>query len=140
MKTEKIIKQENHNSSGSKPKYSQKFVDKWLNIFHPWLARDDEDANKPFCRACQCRLDCNRCHLQRHERTTKHARNLDILVNKGEGAARQNLSQRQERSKYYQKRKLNSSVASSHNDSEMGMDTAEEFIEEYVQEAMPTGK
>lgn len=91
--------------SSGKQKYAQKFCEKWLKFFSPWLARCDDDPNKPFCRACQCRLDCNRCHLQRHEKTSKHARNLEILVNKGEGAAKQNLSIRQERSKYYKQRR-----------------------------------
>ncbi|XP_018799131.1 PREDICTED: protein suppressor of variegation 3-7-like [Bactrocera latifrons] len=132
MKTSKSIKQEHQ----SKPKYTQKFCQKWLNIFNPWLTRCEDDPNKPFCRACQCRLDCNRCHLQRHERTTKHVRNLEILVSKGEGAARQNLSIRQERSKYYQQRKkFNSSLASSQDASELGADTTDEFIEEAEPEA-----
>ncbi|XP_054746617.1 protein suppressor of variegation 3-7-like isoform X1 [Anastrepha obliqua] len=132
MKTSKSIKQE-HLITQNKPKYAQKFCHKWLSIFKPWLTRCDDDSNKPFCRACQCRLDCNRCHLQRHERTTKHARNLEILVSKGESAARQNLSIRQERSKYYQQRKkFNSSLASSHDASELGADTTDDFIEEYV--------
>lgn len=50
-------------------------------------------------------MDCNRCHLVRHERTTKHKRNLESLVTKGEGAVRKELSVRQERSKYYHQRK-----------------------------------
>ncbi|XP_004533610.1 protein suppressor of variegation 3-7 [Ceratitis capitata] len=130
MKTTRSIKQEN-TSAQSKPKYAQKFCQKWMNLFSPWLARCEDDPSKPFCRACQCRLDCNRCHLQRHERTTKHVRNLEILINKGEGAARQNLSIRQERSKYYQQRKkVNSSLTSSQDASEFGADTTDEFIEE----------
>ncbi|XP_017861889.1 PREDICTED: protein suppressor of variegation 3-7 [Drosophila arizonae] len=88
-----------------KLKYSQKFCEKWLSLFEPWLTRSADDPNKPFCRACQCRLDCNRCHLVRHERTTKHKRNLESLVTKGEGAVRKELSVRQERSKYYHQRK-----------------------------------
>lgn len=118
---------EHHSSGGgsaSKPKYSQKFCEKWLNIFSPWLARCDDDPNKPFCRACQCRLDCNRCHLQRHERTSKHARNLEILINKGEGVARLNLSIRRERSKYYLQRRRMSPTPE---DSDNGID---EYIEE----------
>lgn len=112
----------------NKPKYSQKFCEKWLNIFSPWLARCEDDPNKPFCRACQSRLDCNRCHLQRHERTAKHARNLEILINKGESAAKQNLSIRQERSKYYQQRKkLNESP---NEDSDLGLDVSDDFIDE----------
>lgn len=96
------------NSSGcasGKQKYSQKFCEKWLSLFDPWLRRSADDPNKPFCRACQCRLDCNRCHLVRHERTTKHKRNLESLITKGEGAVRKELSVRQERSKYYHQRK-----------------------------------
>ncbi|XP_036323525.1 protein suppressor of variegation 3-7-like [Rhagoletis pomonella] len=128
-KKSKSIKKEQQTSQ-NKPKYAQKFCTKWLNIFSPWLTRCEDDPNKPFCRACQCRLDCNRCHLQRHERTTKHVRNLEILVSKGEGAARQNLSIRQERSKYYQQRKkFSSSFASSQDASELGADTGDEFID-----------
>ncbi|XP_017058533.1 protein suppressor of variegation 3-7 isoform X2 [Drosophila ficusphila] len=89
-----------------KPKYNQKFCEKWLKIFDPWLRRAAEDPNKPFCRACQCTMDCNRCHLVRHERTTKHKRNLESLLTKGEGAAVQEFRIRQERSKYYHQRKL----------------------------------
>ncbi|KRK04048.1 protein suppressor of variegation 3-7 [Drosophila yakuba] len=89
-----------------KPKYNQKFCEKWLKIFDPWLRRAAEDPNKPFCRACQCTMDCNRCHLVRHERTTKHKRNLEALLTKGEGAALQEFRIRQQRSKYYHQRKL----------------------------------
>ncbi|XP_017131676.1 protein suppressor of variegation 3-7 [Drosophila elegans] len=89
-----------------KPKYNQKFCEKWLKIFDPWLRRAAEDPNKPFCRACHCTMDCNRCHLVRHERTTKHKRNLEALLTKGEGAALQEFRIRQERSKYYHQRKL----------------------------------
>lgn len=92
-------------NSGSKLKYSQKFCEKWLSVFTPWLARSDADPNKPFCRVCQCRLDCNRCHLLRHERTTKHKRNLEALLTNGEGAVRMEVSVRQERSKYYQRKR-----------------------------------
>ncbi|XP_060646539.1 protein suppressor of variegation 3-7 [Drosophila nasuta] len=100
------IKVKLNSSTGSgKQKYSQKFCEKWLSLFDPWLKRSADDPNKPFCRACQCRLDCNRCHLVRHERTTKHKRNLESLITKGEGAVRKELSVRQERSKYYHQRK-----------------------------------
>ncbi|XP_067628059.1 protein suppressor of variegation 3-7-like [Eurosta solidaginis] len=133
-KKSKTIKQEGK-SSDHKTKYVQKFCQKWLSIFNPWLTRCEDDKNKPFCRACQCRLDCNRCHLQRHERTTKHIRNLEILVSKGESAARQNLSIRQERSKYYQQRKkLNSSLTSQDASDQGGADTTSEFIEETEQD------
>ncbi|KAH8346656.1 hypothetical protein KR084_007594, partial [Drosophila pseudotakahashii] len=84
-----------------KPKYNQKFCEKWLKIFHPWLRRAAEDPNKPFCRACQSTMDCNRCHLVRHERTTKHKRNLEALLTNGEGAALQEFRIRKQRSKYY---------------------------------------
>ncbi|XP_022210846.2 protein suppressor of variegation 3-7 [Drosophila obscura] len=97
-------RQDNDKKLGGKPKYNQRFCEKWLNIFEPWLRRSDDDPNKPFCRACHCRLDCNRCHLVRHERTTKHKRNLEALITKGEGAIRNELTVRQERSKYFQKR------------------------------------
>ncbi|XP_037885345.1 protein suppressor of variegation 3-7-like isoform X1 [Glossina fuscipes] len=122
------VKVERGTPNQSKLKYSQKFCEKWVSVFSPWLARCEDDRNKPFCRACQCRLDCNRCHLQRHERTSKHARNLQILVNKGEGAARQNLSIRQERSKYYQQRKKVNTSADSPDESEMGV--GDDYIEE----------
>ncbi|XP_061397563.1 protein suppressor of variegation 3-7-like [Musca vetustissima] len=130
LKTQPGTVKEHHSGGGSasKPKYSQKFCEKWLNIFSPWLARCEDDPNKPFCRACQCRLDCNRCHLQRHERTSKHNRNLEILINKGEGVARLNLSIRRERSKYYQQRKR---LSPTPEDSDNGID---EFIEEPEQE------
>lgn len=95
----------NSSVGSGKQKYSQKFCEKWLSLFDPWLRRSADDPNKPFCRACQCRLDCNRCHLVRHERTTKHKRNLESLITKGEGAVRKELSVRQERSKYYHQRK-----------------------------------
>ncbi|XP_075149080.1 uncharacterized protein LOC142223125 [Haematobia irritans] len=111
------------NNSNNKPKYSQKFCEKWLKIFYPWLERCDDDPNKPFCRACLCRLDCNRCHLQRHERTTKHARNLDILLSKGEGGTKQHLSIRRERSKYYKQRPRDPSEMSQ-----------EDFMDEYIDE------
>nr|XP_016944316.1 protein suppressor of variegation 3-7 [Drosophila suzukii] len=88
-----------------KPKYNQKFCEKWLKIFEPWLRRAAEDPSKPFCRACQCTMDCNRCHLVRHERTTKHKRNLEALLTNGEGAALQEFRIRQQRSKYYHQRK-----------------------------------
>ncbi|XP_037729464.1 protein suppressor of variegation 3-7 [Drosophila subpulchrella] len=88
-----------------KPKYNQKFCEKWLKIFEPWLRRAPEDPSKPFCRACQCTMDCNRCHLVRHERTTKHKRNLEALLTNGEGAAIQELRIRRQRSKYYHQRK-----------------------------------
>lgn len=104
-KEAKIKVKLNSNGSNGKQKYSQKFCEKWLSLFDPWLKRSADDPNKPFCRACQCRLDCNRCHLVRHERTTKHKRNLESLVTKGEGAVRKELSVRQERSKYYHQRK-----------------------------------
>ncbi|XP_037948367.1 uncharacterized protein LOC119679861 isoform X2 [Teleopsis dalmanni] len=131
--SEKVaIKREVFQSSNSKTKYQQRFCDKWLNIFDPWLTRCDDDPNKPFCRACQCRLDCNRCHLQRHERTTKHARNLEILINKGEGAARQNLSIRQERSKYYQQRKKLNFSGQSFQQSDADLD-ANDYIDDTVE-------
>jgi len=50
-------------------------------------------------------MDCNRCHLVRHERTTKHKRNLEALLTNGEGAALQEFRIRQQRSKYYHQRK-----------------------------------
>ncbi|KMZ05078.1 protein suppressor of variegation 3-7 isoform X1 [Drosophila simulans] len=113
-KTDKMIKQRTSKQSLKrdkehrtlKPKYNQKFCEKWLKIFDPWLRRAAEDPNKPFCRACQCTMDCNRCHLVRHERTTKHKRNLEALLTKGEGAAVQEFRIRQQRSKYYHQRKL----------------------------------
>lgn len=98
-------KEKRPSSGSSKPKYSQKFCEKWLKIFDPWLRRAAEDPNKPFCRACQCSMDCNRCHLVRHERTTKHKRNLESLLVNGEKVARRELQVRQERSKYYHQRK-----------------------------------
>lgn len=104
-KEAKIKVKLNSRTGCRKQKYSQKFCEKWLSLFDPWLRRSADDPNKPFCRACQCRLDCNRCHLVRHERTTKHKRNLESLVTKGEGAVRKELSVRQERSKYYHQRK-----------------------------------
>ncbi|XP_073818129.1 uncharacterized protein [Musca autumnalis] len=132
---ESTVKEHHSGSSGSgsvtKPKYSQKFCEKWLNIFSPWLARCEDDPNKPFCRACQCRLDCNRCHLQRHERTSKHARNLEILINKGEGVARLNLSIRRERSKYYKQRQR---LTPTPEDSDNCIDEIDEFIEEPEQD------
>ncbi|KAH8374901.1 hypothetical protein KR200_008560, partial [Drosophila serrata] len=93
-------------SGSAKPKYHQKFCDKWLKIFEPWLRRAAEDPNKPFCRACQCSMDCNRCHLVRHERTTKHQRNLESLLANGEKVVRRELQVRQQRSKYYHQRKM----------------------------------
>ncbi|EDW24542.1 GL24205 [Drosophila persimilis] len=109
-KIKQSVKQENDKKVGGggagKPKYNQRFCEKWLNLFEPWLKRSDDDPNKPFCRACHCRLDCNRCHLVRHERTTKHKRNLEALITKGEGAIRNELTVRQERSKYFQKRPM----------------------------------
>ncbi|KAH8407913.1 hypothetical protein KR222_000794, partial [Zaprionus bogoriensis] len=104
-KEAKIKVKLNSTTGSAKQKYSQKFCQKWLSIFDPWLRQSADDPNKPFCRACQCSLDCNRCHLVRHERTTKHKRNLESLVTKGEGAVRKELSVRQERSKYYHQRK-----------------------------------
>ncbi|ALC47583.1 CG34149 [Drosophila busckii] len=92
-------------NGNGKQKYNQKFCEKWLSLFDPWIKRSADDPDKPFCRACQCRLDCNRCHLVRHERTTKHKRNLESLITKGEGAVRKELSVRRERSKYYHQRK-----------------------------------
>ncbi|KAH8242988.1 hypothetical protein KR032_003451, partial [Drosophila birchii] len=93
-------------TGSAKPKYHQKFCDKWLKIFEPWLRRAAEDPNKPFCRACQCSMDCNRCHLVRHERTTKHKRNLELLLANGEKVVRRELQVRQQRSKYYHQRKI----------------------------------
>ncbi|XP_068156889.1 protein suppressor of variegation 3-7-like [Drosophila tropicalis] len=93
------------NSSKNKPKYNQRFCEKWLNVFEPWLERSSDDPDKPFCKVCVCRLDCNRCHLVRHQSTTKHKRNLDAFIGNGEGAARKEVRVRQERSKYYQQRK-----------------------------------
>ncbi|XP_013097461.1 protein suppressor of variegation 3-7 [Stomoxys calcitrans] len=125
VKSETTVK-DHPNNSNNKPKYSQKFCEKWLKIFYPWLARCEDDPNKPFCRACVCRLDCNRCHLQRHERTTKHARNLEILISKGEGGARQNLSIRRERSKYYKQRKRDPTVVAQ-----------DECMDEFIDEPDP---
>ncbi|XP_017082709.2 protein suppressor of variegation 3-7 [Drosophila eugracilis] len=104
--TSKREEEQRCSSRTLKPKYNQKFCEKWLKIFDPWLRRAAEDPNKPFCRACQCTMDCNRCHLVRHERTTKHKRNLEALLTKGEGAALQEFRIRQQRSKYYHQRKL----------------------------------
>ncbi|XP_017007404.2 protein suppressor of variegation 3-7 [Drosophila takahashii] len=101
-KSDKEPKEQKSPTSRSlKPKYNQKFCEKWLKIFHPWLRRAAEDPNKPFCRACQSTMDCNRCHLVRHERTTKHKRNLEALLTNGEGAALQEFRIRKQRSKYY---------------------------------------
>ncbi|KAH8288731.1 hypothetical protein KR054_008824, partial [Drosophila jambulina] len=99
-------KEKRPSSGSAKPKYHQKFCDKWLKIFEPWLRRAAEDPNKPFCRACQCSMDCNRCHLVRHERTTKHKRNLESLLANGEKVVRRDLQVRQQRSKYYHQRKM----------------------------------
>ncbi|KAH8264562.1 hypothetical protein KR038_010176, partial [Drosophila bunnanda] len=99
-------KEKRHPSGSAKPKYHQKFCDKWLKIFEPWLCRAAEDPNKPFCRACQCSMDCNRCHLVRHERTTKHKRNLESLLANGEKVVRRELQVRQQRTKYYHQRKM----------------------------------
>lgn len=88
-------------------KYSQRFCESWLKVFSPWLSRCNGDADKPYCQACECRLDSNRCHLQRHERTTKHARNL-IKMLKGENV-KPIVSIRQERTKYFQQRQCESS-------------------------------
>ncbi|KAH8340682.1 hypothetical protein KR059_004035, partial [Drosophila kikkawai] len=99
-------KEKRPSSGSAKQKYHQKFCDKWLKIFEPWLRRSAEDPNKPFCRACQCSMDCNRCHLVRHERTTKHKRNQELLLANGEKVVRRELQVRQQRSKYYQQRKV----------------------------------
>ncbi|BFF90917.1 protein suppressor of variegation 3-7 [Drosophila madeirensis] len=112
-KIKQTARQDIEKKFSAKPKYNQRFCDKWLNIFEPWLRRSEDDPNKPFCRACHCRLDCNRCHLVRHERTTKHKRNLESLITKGEGAIRKELTVRQERSKYFQKRPPQPSPAKS---------------------------
>lgn len=80
--------------------YQQRFVEAWLERFKPWLARDAIDPSKPFCRACNCRLNCNKCHLERHEKTTKHNSNLDAYMNaNGMVTFKQNVSQRRERRK-----------------------------------------
>ncbi|XP_037806921.1 uncharacterized protein LOC119600612 [Lucilia sericata] len=71
-----------------KPKENRKFCEKWLSLFSPWLSRCEDDPNRPYCRACQRPLDNNRFRLQRHERTAKHARNQEILLNQGEDAVR----------------------------------------------------
>ncbi|KAH8383234.1 hypothetical protein KR009_007540, partial [Drosophila setifemur] len=110
-------------SSMGKLKYNQKFCEKWLKIFEPWLQRDANDPNKPFCRACQCSMDCNRCHLVRHEHTTKHKRNLEALLTQGEVAACRELRVRQERSKYY--RQWRQTKKTNIRDS-LGNETAEE--------------
>ncbi|KAH8318915.1 hypothetical protein KR074_011956, partial [Drosophila pseudoananassae] len=98
-------KEKHKKLSLSKPKYNQKFCEKWLKIFEPWLRRDPNDPHKPFCRACQCSMDCNRCHLVRHELTTKHKRNLESYLTQGESVDRREVRVRQERSKYYHQRK-----------------------------------
>lgn len=98
-------KEKHKKLSSSKPKYNQKFCEKWLNIFEPWLRRDPNDPHKPFCRACQCSMDCNRCHLVRHQLTTKHKRNLESFLTQGEGVERREVRVRQERSKYYHQRR-----------------------------------
>ncbi|XP_043950352.2 protein suppressor of variegation 3-7 isoform X2 [Drosophila biarmipes] len=108
VKVHRTIKQSSKREKehrSPKPKYNQKFCEKWLKIFEPWLRRAAEDPSKPFCRACQCAMDSNRCHLVRHERTTKHKRNLQALLTKGEGAVVQEFKIRQKRSKYYHQRK-----------------------------------
>lgn len=71
-----------------KPKPNRNFSETWLSLFSPWLTRSEDDNRKPFCRACQRKLDNNRFRLQRHERTAKHARNLEILLNEGEDVVR----------------------------------------------------
>ncbi|XP_030370074.1 protein suppressor of variegation 3-7 [Scaptodrosophila lebanonensis] len=106
ISTKRTTSSGNQSSSNGKQKYSQKFCEKWLSLFDPWLKRSADDPDKPFCRACQCRLDCNRCHLMRHERTTKHKRNIEALITKGEGAVCLELSVRQERSKYYHRKRM----------------------------------
>ncbi|XP_055851706.1 protein suppressor of variegation 3-7-like isoform X2 [Episyrphus balteatus] len=93
IKTEQIIKSE-------KKYYQQRFVEGWLERFKPWLSRDTIDPNKPFCRACNCRLNCNKCHLQRHEKTTKHNSNLEAYMSaNGMVSFKQNVGQRKERRK-----------------------------------------
>ncbi|XP_055902532.1 protein suppressor of variegation 3-7-like isoform X2 [Eupeodes corollae] len=93
VKTEQILKSE-------KKYYQQRFVEGWLDRFKPWLARDAIDPNKPFCRACNCRLNCNKCHLQRHEKTTKHNSNLEAYMSaNGMVSFKQNVGQKKERRK-----------------------------------------
>ncbi|KAM7360276.1 uncharacterized protein ACRADG_004515 [Cochliomyia hominivorax] len=87
------LKKRNENEVGKrkilvKHKPNRSFSETWLNLFSPWLKRSDDDRNKPFCRACQRTLDNNRFRLQRHERTAKHARNQEILLNEGEDVVR----------------------------------------------------
>ncbi|XP_065368307.1 uncharacterized protein LOC135960834 [Calliphora vicina] len=86
------LKKENEIEVERKPtvkvKENRNFCEKWLSLFSPWLSRCEDDPNRPYCRACQRPLDNNRFRLQRHERTAKHARNQEILLNEGEDAVR----------------------------------------------------
>lgn len=89
------VKQEIENTEKKptiRPKENRNFCERWLSLFSPWLTRCEDDSNRPFCRACQRPLDNNRFRLQRHERTAKHSRNQEILLNQGEDAVRLILS------------------------------------------------
>lgn len=90
------LKKENEGTldkkSIARPKENRNFCERWMSLFSPWLTRCEDDSNRPFCRACQRPLDNNRFRLQRHERTAKHSRNQEILLNEGEDAVRSILS------------------------------------------------
>ena len=69
----------------TKIKYMQRFRSEWLEFFEPWLTRCDDDWNKPYCRFCKCRLDCNRTLLARHQATNKHAKAVTKYENEKNG-------------------------------------------------------
>lgn len=87
-----------------RPKFQQRFVTSWLQKFSPWLTRCYDNPDKPYCKICYSRLDPNRCHLERHERTTKHIENMNNLHH---GSIRKpGVSLRQEKIRYYHQTKF----------------------------------
>lgn len=55
-------------------KYKQKFRLEWLEHFKlkGWLAQDEGDPEKGFCKYCKCTLGAKLCDLIFHGETKKH--------------------------------------------------------------------
>ena len=58
----------------SKPKfYKQKFRNCWLQTeFTPWISRNPDDPEKPYCLYCKRKLEGGVAHLRRHAKSTYH--------------------------------------------------------------------
>ena len=58
--------------------YKQRFKNSWLSgEFSPWLSRNPQDTDRPFCLCCQRKLEGGIAHIRRHAASINHKKRAE---------------------------------------------------------------